>query len=214
MSEKKYYYLDFGEPIVNGCYLRMRSERSAIHFLSHEVKIINGYAKFIDQYPQIKCEPLEFLYQCLRSVSMMSPKLLDDQIDFGWRGALWSSWVALITPHDNSYFIPALEKINGVYPHNDWIVKLALAHCKKTNPQHEIIQLAEQFRAFLKTMPKLDIPLRKWPSPMQLKLYELRCYILKRTYRLLGTDAALKFMQKSKQEWELSHNEWHKKTRK
>lgn len=209
MNEYKYNYYDFKKILIHSAYIRLAKEGNAIRFLNHELEIINGYSKFIEQYPQVKCEPLEFLYQCLHSVSAMNPKLLNDLTNFNWRGAVWSAWLAIITPYDNRYFIPELEKISGVHPYNDWLVKLALKYCKNGGSDHELIRLSDKFRSFLTKMPKVEVPLRKWPSPTQERLYKIKCFRLKCIYRKKGTDAALRFLKKSKKhDWELSYNEW------
>ncbi|MCO7222677.1 hypothetical protein [Pleionea sp. CnH1-48] len=209
MSEYRYNYYDFGELFSSAYYLELMNENRAIGFLEHELAKIQGYSKYIDKYPGIACEPLEFLYCCSKSVCNINELLLQDLLSFNWRGVIWGAWIALITPYNRDYFLAHLEKLDDVHEKQEWLVNLALEHIKGRDSEHPVYCYAEEIRAALSQMEKVTIPLRKYPSLREEVEYTDKQNECRAIYHAEGADAAIEFLNSSpKFEWELSYRQW------
>ena len=213
MDEIKYNYVDFGELLDWPSYIRLAKEPRAIRFSKKELHIIDRYSKFIPKYPEVKCEPLEFLYHCLKCVCAINTELVDDLVNSSWRGPVWASWLALITPYENECFYQALTDVRKHEPEHHWIIDLALESCLGNSSSHELVAIAEKYKSYLSMMPKMDVPMRRWPTEEEEVIYYARCDMVKVIYKEKGTNAALRYLNKIKKfEWELSYKEWRAST--
>jgi len=209
MDEIKYNYVDFGELLDWPSYVRLAKEPSAIRFSKKELNMIEVYSKFVPKYPEVKCESLEFLYHCLKCVCAINTELVEDLVNSSWRGPVWASWLALITPYENDCFYLALSRVRKQVPEYHWIIDLALESYLGHSSSHELVTIANKYKSYLSMMPKIDVPMRLWPSEEEETIYYARCDMVKVVYKEKGTNAALSYLNKTKKfEWELSYKEW------
>ena len=57
------------------------------------------YGKFLAQYADVVCEPLDLFYVCRRASCTLDEELLQDLLfSFTWREAHWGAWLAALAP--------------------------------------------------------------------------------------------------------------------
>lgn len=58
-----------------------------------------AYGKFLRQYPDVLCEPLDLLYLCRRASCTLGVALLQYLLfSYSWREANWGAWLAALAP--------------------------------------------------------------------------------------------------------------------
>ncbi|RQP26423.1 hypothetical protein [Piscinibacter terrae] len=127
------------------------------------------YAKFLQHYPTVQCEPLEWFYLCRRaSCSLDEPLLQDLLFSYSWREANWGAWLALLAPR--SSFVDHLEERRPTLSHGAHVMELALAACGDRRVPDTLVQQARwasEIRGLLELMPRAFSPMRLNPSQEQ-----------------------------------------------
>ena len=209
----KYNYFDFEYYLRKAPYQQLKNSGSGATFIKHELGNIRNYAKFIPEFPGTKCEPLEFLYQCHESLCAIDAMLFEDLLNSSWRGVVWASWLAAVTPFPEPYMKKRLNGMIAGIKHNKWIVELALESLSNSDREgHFLLGEIYEFKKYLSIFLYEHIPLRKWPpdSCIQHKLSERKTIL--NLYKNKGTDAALKEVRESKinssSQYNLDYKEW------
>ncbi len=208
--DMKYNYIDFEYFIKKAPYMRLAKSRGGYFFISHEIKLIHAYSKFIPQYPQIKCEPLEFLYQCHQSLCALDEKLFEDFINSGWRGIIWASWLAAISPYPESYRSIRLLNARDNAPYNQWIVDLALASLsEKKNEANPIFEILDDYKNYISILPYKKLPLRECCSEEYIRYRKKERKVVLAIYKNKGIDAAIKHIKETpKSEYDVEYKDW------
>ncbi|WP_027394565.1 hypothetical protein [Aquimarina latercula] len=206
---KKYNYLDFREFLQYPYYQKIARLSSAKRLLEYQVEFIDIYSKYIPLYPSVKCERLEFLYLCYRTVQAMDEKLFQDFVNFNWRGIVWACWTGCITPYPKSYMIEQLKEIEDDLPYNKWLIETAVNILSGKSKDDELYKYISKLKYFIGLMPRVEIPLRPLPSEKQLHNQEIFRNRLKTIYQTKGTNEAIIFFQKNKSSiYDVSYKEW------
>jgi len=206
-----YNYLDCEYFMSKAPYMRLMKSGVGLSFISQEIEKIHGFATCIAEYPTVKYEPLDFLYQCHECLCALDKMLFEDfVVHFNWRGIVWASWLAAITPRPQSYMTELLESQRDAAPQNVWVVNLALKSLSNTVDEADrALSIAREYKNYLSLLPYKKLPLRKWYPETHLKLQELRRQKVLEIYKSQGTDATLHYIQtNSKTEFDLEYKEW------
>lgn len=99
----------------------------AERFLAAAVETGAELGHVLRDYPQVRCQPLDFHYLCQQSLSVLDDALLADLTcdeEHGWRGAQWAA--LLIALSGDARHLPHLDearRLQGV----EWTAGLAIA---------------------------------------------------------------------------------------
>ena len=155
-----------------------------------------AYRKFLPLYPEVCCEPLEFVYQCRRNVDALDVHLLSDLLFLAsWREANWGAWLAALAPTEK-YKQLLLER-RETLSHGTDIIDLAAASIEGKVPD----RLANHFEALggvpqmLAEVRPVVVPLRQWPTLAQEAQYNGEVEQIRQAYRRSGLGAALECMR-------------------
>lgn len=194
-------------------YMSLSSLGGGESFLSLKVSEITPYEKFIEYFPNVKCEPLEFLYQTHRTICAMDEYLYEDLIHHCWRSISWAAWIALVTPFPKKYMLKFLKRVEG-RSSEQWSVKAAMLRLGKNNKGSSVLfTKAEAFEGYLARLPFSKIPLRKANIEVQVEVYNKIRVKLGKIYHEDGTNAAISFLRcREPHELEISYREWLSKT--
>lgn len=173
-------------------WLTLARARTALPFLVRRVEAGEECRAALRSYPRIQIEPLEFHYTCARNLAALDEPFVETLIaDFGWRGAVWASWLALLEPR--AELGPALRAAAGRYPENDWLVRCAIDAVTGRPPSadaREFLVVANAFGRQVSGTARLRTPLRPAPTPSQLVRMQAEREHIRSVYRRLGADAA------------------------
>ncbi len=196
-------------------YMQLSRKGSGLFFLNYNLETIIPYEKFIDNYPYIKCEPLEFLYQTHRSVCAMDKLLFEDLTRHCWRSISWAAWIALVTPYPKRYMLKLLSLDLGERIRNQWSVKSAVLRLKGKRNNPEFDSSLSRFHSYLNQLPYRRIPLRKFDlySKKSISHFEDLKSELRNIYKTEGSDPAISFLRtRDKLPNEVPYAEWLSKT--
>ncbi|MGH1350565.1 MAG: hypothetical protein ACRBBN_07135 [Methyloligellaceae bacterium] len=210
MEGFSYNYQDWGECLPKGLrYRAFRNHKSCLRFIQRQIEDIDVYSKYMDQYPAVQYEKLEFFYECYRGTCALDDKLLSDYLVSGkTRG--WGLWLVLISPRIKpSYKELISEYIEKKYitPDPDDLIDTVFSFYSG-NGDDEIISIANKFRSYISQLPKIEVLLREWPSMESQGYIEKYKSIVGDIYKTEGTDAALEYISKNRPEWLMSYKKW------
>ncbi|WP_444930141.1 hypothetical protein ACJJIF_20660 [Microbulbifer sp. SSSA002] len=190
-------------------YMPLSRLRGGESFLSFKLSEITPYEKFIEYFPGIKCEPLEFLYQTHRTICAMDRYLYEDLVRHCWRSISWAAWIALVTPYPEKYMLKFLKRVEGESS-EQWSVKAAIMRLRKKNQGNDILfAKAGEFEGYLARLPFNRIPLRQTNIEAQIKHYNKIRTKLREIYNKEGTNAAISYLRcREPNELELSYQQW------
>ncbi len=189
----RYYENDVHYLIGSSPYLRLMKLRDATVCLAHQVATGQECRPTLLEYPTTRIESLEFFYACLKSLGGLDEDLLE-QLLTGWRGAVWGGFLALLDP--KPWFLGPLRKVRGHYPHNDWMIKCAIAVIQGRRPpvpeEDAFCALAERCRGILDGVVRPRTRLRLSPTRAQRERMEVEREKIRLTYKREGVTAALR----------------------
>ncbi|QFT55299.1 hypothetical protein [Microbulbifer sp. THAF38] len=202
-------YMDSHHYMSHTPYMPLSRVKGGESFLSLKLSEITPYEKFIEYFPRIKCEPLEFLYQTHRTICAMDKYLYEDLVLHCWRSISWAAWIALVTPYPERYMLKFLKRTEGRIS-EQWSVKTAILRLRKRNQGNDdLIAKAKVFEGYLARLPFKKIPLRKTNIKAQLD-HNIETQIkLRKIYSEGGTNAAISYLRcREPNELEISYQEW------
>jgi hypothetical protein len=134
----------------------------------------------------------------------------DFVFNFNWRGIVWGSWLAAVTPRPEPYMVTLLEECREKAPHNTWIVDLALKSLSgKNHETNELLSIAKEYKGYLSQLPYKKLPLRKWYPEEYIKQNETKRIKVLEIYKSEGTDATLEYLKTiPKSDFDLEYKEW------
>jgi len=191
-SSIRYYREDVAYFVRTSPYLQLATPSAAERFLSLQLSAAADCGADLAQYPRILSEPLDFFYQCLRSLGALDVPFLQALLtDHDWRGAVWGAWLALLELDPD--FVPTLTAASNRWPQNDWLVQCALATIQgaAAPPESEtVVQLAAQYRALLRGIARPVTRIRSEPTPQQSAQMDAERASIRAAYAQGGADAA------------------------
>jgi len=196
MKGNPYYHPDDVWHIIKGIPY-MRVAKRPLNMLK-EMDITGlAYHKFLSQYPTIRCEPLDFFYQCKRGIMALDKQLLRDLLfTSSWREANCGVWLALLAP--KAEYKELLESMQSSMQPADSSLTLALAimdGSPLTQWKTEFAYLST-VRSMLDEIPDFPVPLRKAPAGEQISLYELERVNIHKALKKAGLQGAQALMHK------------------
>ncbi|MFZ6777691.1 hypothetical protein ACO0LD_12745 [Undibacterium sp. Ji83W] len=156
-----------------------------------------AYRKFLSQYPTVRCEPLDFFYECKRGIMALDKQLLSDLLfTASWREANCGVWLALLAP--KLEYKELLERMLPNQPHAESSLTLALAAIDG----HVLPEREKEFaylsnvRSMLDEIPDFSVPLRTALTSEQMPWYELERTAICETLKKDGLQGAQVLMRK------------------
>lgn len=197
---------DIAELMRGAPYLRLR-DGGLRALLQETVDTGETYAHYLPQYPAVRIEPLDFLYQCRYNLDVLDEHMMADLLQSTWRQALWGAWLALLAPRPE--YGPMLREIKGRHPDAWGIVGLAIAAHGGEVPWAFVdeFRLAKRIRKLVAALQVQPRALRKNPSPAELAAYRAEAEAVLATYRSGGAAAARPLTQKGLL-WHYGENYW------
>jgi len=151
----------------------------------------SSYRKFLAKFPEILCEPLEFLYQCRIGVDTLNVELLSDFLfTSSWREANWGAWLAMLSPRHE--YRALLRSKRESLPHGTDIIDLAVASVDGGAPERlqRHFESSLRLRDLLSDVQPMQVPLRLWPTEAQEAQFNCEVELIREAYRTHGHDAA------------------------
>ncbi|HGL6718686.1 hypothetical protein NTJ56_26850 [Burkholderia contaminans] len=147
--------------------LRLNRPAPAERFLAAAVETGAELERVLRDYPQVRCQPLDFHYLCQQSLSVLDDALLADLTydnEHGWRGAQWAA--LLIALSGDARHLPHLDEARrhrGV----EWTAWLADAAVRPeaASASFRCCRLIVDLRNQLASLPRVTVRLRKSPPP-------------------------------------------------
>lgn len=146
-------------------------------------------APVLQQYPQVRYEPLDLHYSLRQALTLTDEALVQDLcVHYGWSGVLSAALLAALAPSDRYTASLAAGLLRVRDP---WLVSLAIARCEgqaiaAASAAHSVL---EQLASQVACMPTPAVkPLRRVPS--EAALLDRRAAV-ERAYRAGGAKAAL-----------------------
>ncbi len=210
MKDFSYNYQDWAECLPKDLrYRAFRNRKSCLNLIQRQIEDIDVYSKYMDQYPAVQYEKLEFFYECYRGACALDEKLLSDYL-VSWKTIGWGLWLVLISPYNKASYEKLvrdyIEK-NNIPPGSDDLIDTVLLFYSGEYDDR-IISIASRYRAYIAQLQKIEVPLREWPPrEIQGHIEEYR-NILGDIYKTEGTDAALEYVRENRPEWFMSYKEW------
>lgn len=203
-------FLDLPYNPLFSCFIK---EKQAINRTHWWLKRIEGYEKYVPHYPEVKCEPLEMLYEFYRDAGKLDPEVLTDCINFNYRTNFWALWLVLITPYPRSEYTQIIKDHLCLYDGIEdgmgkWFPELVILYLEGKQVEHDVLKHAARFRELLSQMPKIILPLRLSPTEDDEAKFRERNNTLRDIYKNEGSDAALLFLKANSLIWDLSYEEW------
>lgn len=196
----------------SGFYLKL-GNRGLLGVLRAMESSGRNYQKFLSQFPEVVCEPLERYYLARNAMGKLDVDMLKDLLfASGWRVANWGAWLAALAP-DPAY-VEHLTQRRATLPHGTDVIDLAKASCGAELPSEfeEHFALLTEVRKMLAELPSVRLPMRLHPSEDQQRLSQLEAAVVGRVYHSQGLDAARDQMSKGVLGYYgLSYKEWLKK---
>lgn len=172
------------------------------------------YEKQLRKYPDVRCEPLDFFYQCRRGMDALDANLFCDLMDcYSWREANWAVWLAALVP--KSYWIDHLrQKKSQLLPHATLAIDLALiaAGERVSGVMPEHVDALSEVRSMLQELPATPYKMRLNMSSAQELCFDAEVTALRIKYRDGGLASArpllrqglLGYYRMTRSEWLLS----------
>ncbi|MEK8031125.1 hypothetical protein AACH06_09895 [Ideonella sp. DXS29W] len=169
------------------------SNKSITRQLQSLCASVQGYEKYLGEYPMVMCAPLDSLYVFRRATGMLDEDLLQDLLfAFSWREANWGAWLAALAPQ--AAYAPHLRRRRAHLPHGTSVIDLALAGCAGEPVPAEVqdaLGLLGRLRQWLQQMPPIHTPLRRAPSADEWAARASEIEQIRQAYRQGGADRAL-----------------------
>jgi hypothetical protein len=145
------------------------------------------------QYPQVRCEPLDYHYVLLKYLAAFNVNVLADLCsgEYSWRGIVVAGWLACLKPSEG--YMDHLSSVSATkYPQNFWFIRLAIAEAKGEQWAEDTAfqDLVVQLRTCLAPISLPDFSLRAAPSVAEHDA-------VRAAYRLGGASAALLALKRS-----------------
>ncbi|ABC28799.1 hypothetical protein HCH_01965 [Hahella chejuensis KCTC 2396] len=206
------HYIDSHHFTYGASHFRGGQLPSIKSLLNKQLVRVRGYQKFIPEYPQVRCLPLEFFYTCYHCICAMDAKLFEDITNRGSRSLAWASWLALVTPYPESYMLQQLEQIiekNSDYS-DFYILTMAIRRLEEQTPEcQETADMFSEYGSFITLLPRIKIPLRPSPTEHYFKQRRHRAETIANIYKNKGTDTAIAYIKSLPvQEEDMDYKEW------
>lgn len=149
------------------------------------------YRKFLGQFPEVLCEPLERFYLSRTAIAKLDVDMLKDLLfASSWREANWGAWLAALAP--NPAYLEHLELRRPTLPHGTRVIDLAKSSCGGSMPSElqEHLDLLAKIREMLAQLPSIRLPLRLYPNDDQQRLWQMEAQVVARVYRSNGLHLA------------------------
>ena len=190
-----YYENDIAELMRGVPYIALSND-GLLDLLKKTAATGKAYAEYLPQYPAVRVEPLDFLYQCRHNVDALDEHLLNDLLQATWREANWGAWLALLSPRPE--YAALLLKVRGRHPHGTDILALAIAaHGWSVPPALTgYWGWALRIRNMVDALQPQTRTLRTNPTPEQLVAYRAEVESVWAAYKTGGASLALPLTQK------------------
>jgi hypothetical protein len=172
-----------------------------------------GYEKYLHQYPETLCAPLDLLYVFRRASCTLDEELLQDYLfSYGWREANWGAWLAALAPR--KVYEAHLQNRRPTLPHGSVAIDLAIASCGEGNAPPELAEhwtLLCEIRDLVAQLPCVSSPLRLAPTVEEEKMLSAELEFVRSAYRNGGEiNAKVAMQQKYLSYYYRGHLEWAK----
>ena len=168
------------------------------------------YRKFLAQFPDVMCEPLERYYLSRTAIGKLDVHMLKDLLFAGsWREANWGAWLAALAP--NPAYREYLVLRRPSLAHGTRVIDLAMASCGAELPAGLEIHfdLLIKIREMLVELPSLRLPMRRYPDEGQECASQQEAELAREIYRSDGEQALRERLSKGTiGYYGLSYKEW------
>jgi hypothetical protein len=192
--QRPYYFTDDshrllmqGEPMI---YLQFGS-KSVLRLLKRMQATGRAYGKQLREFPGVRCEPLEFFYQCRRGMDALDAHLFDDLMHrYSWREANWAVWLAALKP--DPAWVEALRQMRQRDTHVAMTIDLALiaAGDSVPEPMPEYVSVLTEVRAMLHLLPSTPYRMRLSLAVEQQQRFDAEVDLVRARYRDGGYESA------------------------
>jgi hypothetical protein len=194
------FYLQLANQNILG---RLRSLRAGVQ----------GYEKYLNEYPAMLCATLDLLYVFRRAACTLDEELLQDYLfSYGWREANWGAWLAALAPSKG--YEAHLQNRRPTLPRGSAIVDLAIASCGGREAPHELGEhwaLLREIRDLVTLLPRVSSPLRLAPTVEEEKALSAEMEAVRAAYKSGGEIQAREAMQQKHLSYYFrGHLEWAK----
>ena len=197
MREESMFYLKLGNGGLLGVLQTMESSG-------------RNYRKFLAQYPDVLCEPLERYYLSRSAIGKLDVHMVKDLLFAGsWREANWGAWLVALAP--NPVYREYLELRRPSLSRGTRVNDLAMASCGAELPAELEMHfdLLTKIREMLAELPSVRRPMRLNPDEVQERAWRQETEAARRVYRSEGEQALRERLSKGViGYYGLSYKEW------
>lgn len=163
-------------------YLQFGS-KSVLRLLKRMQVTGRAYGKQLHEFPGVRCEPLEFFYQCRRGMDALDAHLFNDLMHcYSWREANWAVWLATLKP--DPAWVERLRKMRQSDTHVAMTIDLALnaAGDSVPEPMPEYLSALAEVRTMLHLSPSAPYPMRLSLAEEQQQLFNAEVDLVRAKY--------------------------------